>query len=443
MSLVDNDDQRTNLTALEGIQHEIVIQPPIAHDPYQAMRFRDFRLVVIGSFIVSMGDRMVEVALGWQLYERTHSSLVLGGVGLVLVIPVLLLSLPAGHIVDRFDRKRILLAGQAALIISSLGLAALSLTNGSIILIYACLLLMGTASAFLNPASAALTAQTVPEEAFENSATWNSSAWQLASVIGPGLGGMLIGIFQQTTLIYVLNALAALLFAIFLLFVRARYQPVIQPEKKENANWKAVFDGVSFLKSTPVLLAAITLDMFGVLLGGATTLLPVFAITVLHVGATGLGWLRAAPSIGALSMAFILTRRPPFKHAGPALLLAVIGFGAATVVFGLSHSFWLSLAMLFLLGGLDNISVVIRSALLLTRTPNQMRGRVSAVNAVFIGASNELGGFESGLTAQIFGPVLSVVGGGIGTILVVIAVAVFWPEMRHLGTLRETEDQSI
>jgi MFS family permease len=442
VSFVENDDQSTNLTSLESSQHEVTIHAPQAHDPYQAMRFRDFRLVVIGSFIVSMGDRMVEVALGWQLYERTHSALVLGGVGLVLIIPVLLLSLPAGHIVDRFDRKKILLAGQFILIVASLALAELSLTNGPIALIYACLLLMGTATAFLNPASAALTAQTVPEEAFENSATWNSSAWQLASVIGPGLGGMLIGVFHQTTLIYVLSALAALLFAIFLLFVRARYQPVIRSAKKEEANWKAVFEGVSFLKRTPVMLAAITLDMFAVLLGGATTLLPIFSITILHVGATGLGWLRAAPSVGALCMAFVLTRRAPFKHAGPALLIAVIGFGVATIVFGLSHSFWLSLVMLFLLGGLDNVSVVIRSALLLTRTPNQMRGRVAAVNAIFIGTSNELGGFESGLTAQIFGPLLSVVGGGIGTILVVICVALLWPEMRRLGTLRETEDQS-
>lgn len=443
MSLVDNDDQQSNAKILESIQPEAAILPYKSHDPYQAMRFLDFRLVVIGTFIVSMGERMVEVALGWQIYERTHSALALGGVGLVLVIPVLLLSLPAGHIVDRFDRKMILLIGQAVLILSSIGLTVLSLTNGSIVLIYACLLLMGTATAFQNPASSALTAQTVPEEAFENSATWNSSSWQLASVIGPGLGGMLIGVFNQTTLIYLLNTLAAMLFAIFLIFVHARYQPVIRADIEEKASWKTVFEGVNFLKSTPVLLAAITLDMFAVLLGGATTLLPIYAVNILHVGASGLGWLRAAPSVGALCMAFALTRRPPFKHAGPTLLCAVIGFGVATIIFGLSHSFWLSLVMLFLLGGLDNISVVIRSALLLTRTPNQMRGRVSAVNAVFIGASNELGGFESGLTAQIFGPLLSVVGGGIGTILVVISVALLWPEMRRLGTLRKTEDQSL
>ncbi|GCE17685.1 MFS transporter [Dictyobacter kobayashii] len=381
------------------------------------------------------------MALGWDLYDRTNSALVLGGVGLVLIIPVILLSLPAGHIADRFNRKGIMLISQCVLVLSSLGLTVLSFFHGSIALIYGCLFVIGTASAFLSPASSALSAQTIPEEAFESSATWSSSAWQLASVMGPGLGGMLVALFHSATLVYALNALAALIFVILLIFIRARHQVVKQPVKKGENSWKTVFEGVHFLRRTPVLLAAITLDLFAVLLGGATTLLPIFARDILHVGPTGLGWLRAAPSIGALCVVLILTHRPPFKHAGPTLLIAVAGFGIATIVFGLSHSFWLSLAMLFLLGGLDDVSVVIRSSLLLTRTPNEMRGRVSAVNSLFIGASNELGGFESGLTAQLFGPFLSVVGGGIGTVLVVICVALFWPEMRRLGTLRETEKQ--
>ncbi|GCF11281.1 MFS transporter [Dictyobacter arantiisoli] len=440
MSLVDKDDQQPRSSSLQN-PHSVPARA--VHDPYQAMRFRDFRLLVIGSFIVSMGERMVEVALGWDIYNRTNSSLALGAVGLVLIIPVILLSLPAGHFVDRFNRKRIMLISQSAFVITSLGLTLLSITRGSIVLMYACLFVMGIASAFQSPASSALSAQTIPEEAFENSATWNSSAWQLASVIGPGLGGMLIGIFRYSTPVYALNALAAFIFVCLLFFVQARYQTIVPTVKEDEASWKAVFEGVSFLRRNHVLLAAITLDLFAVLLGGATTLLPVFSRDILHVGPTGLGWLRAAPSVGALCVAFVLTHRPPFKHAGPILLLAVAGFGIATIIFGLSHFFWLSLVMLFLLGGLDNVSVVIRSSLLLTRTPNEMRGRVSAVNSLFVGVSNELGGFESGLTAQLFGPLLSVVGGGIGTILVVVCVALYWPEMRRLGTLRETERQSV
>ncbi|GER86941.1 MFS transporter [Dictyobacter vulcani] len=436
MSLVDKDDQQSS-SALS----EISPLAPKTHDPYQAMRFRDFRLLLIGSFIVSMGERMLEVALGWELYERTNSALVLGGVGLVLIIPVILLSLPAGHIADRFNRKGIVLVSQSVMVLASLALTLLSIVHGSIAFIYACLFVIGAAGAFLSPASSALASQTIPEEAFENSATWSSSSWQMASVLGPGLGGMLVAFFHSATLVYGLNTLAIFIFVILLVFIQARHQPIAKKSLEEKTSWKSVFEGVHFLRRTPVLLAAITLDLFAVLLGGATTLLPIFAKDILHVGPTGLGWLRAAPSIGALCVVLILTHRPPFKRAGPILLFAVAGFGVATIVFGLSHSFWLSLAMLFLLGGLDDVSVVIRGSLLLTRTPNEMRGRVSAVNSLFIGASNELGGFESGLTAQLFGPILSVVAGGIGTVVVVVCVVLLWPEMRRLGTLRETEKQ--
>jgi MFS family permease len=196
-----------------------------------------------------------------------------------------------------------------------------------------------------------------------------------------------------------------------------------------------LLEGVRFLRRSQIILAAITLDLFAVLLGGATTLLPIYAKDILQVGPTGLGWLRAAPSIGAVCIALSIAYIPPFKKTGRTLLLAVAGFGLATFIFGVSRSFWLSLLMLFLLGGLDNISVVIRSTLLLTRTPDAMRGRVAAVNTLFVGASNELGGFESGLAAQLFGPVISVAAGGIGTILVVLLVALLWPEMRRLGRL--------
>ncbi len=412
----------------------------VMHDAYSALRFRDFRLIFFGTFVSSVGTRMLEVALGWELYDRTSSALVLGGVGLVLIIPVILLSLPAGHIVDRFNPKKIAFLAQILLVIGSLGLAVLSYLHGSIPLIYACLLVIGSANAFAQPAQSTLTARLVPDSVFENAVTWSSSSWQLASVIGPGLGGIAIALFGRATPVYIIDAVTASLFVILITFIYVRkYQPKLSL-LEEATTWRSIADGLSFLGKTRVMLAAITLDMFAVLLGGATTLLPIFARDVLHVGPVGLGWLRAAPSVGAVCIALILAHRPPFKHAGPLLLFSVAGFGLATIVFGLSPSFWLSLCMLFALGALDNISVVIRSTLVLTRTPTEMRGRVAAVNSLFIGTSNQLGGFESGLTAYIFGPILSVVGGGIGTILVVILVALLWPEMRRLTTLRDAKE---
>jgi MFS family permease len=404
------------------------------HDPYAALRFRDFRLLGLGQFIAVLGEQMIGVAIGWELYERTRSALVLGLVGLVQVIPVILLSLPAGHIADRFDRKRIAIATRLMLALCSGGLALLSATQGSLALIYGCLLLIGAARAFNDPASASLLAQTVPQEVFTNAATWESSTWQLAAVIGPALGGLVIAIQRSATLVYVLNAGAAIICVLLLLAIRGRR--AAQPPHEE-ATLTSLAVGVRFVWRSKILLAAITLDLFAVLLGGATALLPIFARDILQVGPTGLGWLRAAPSIGAVLMAIALVYLPPFRRAGATLLLAVAGFGAATIVFGLSRSFVLSLAMLGLLGALDNISVVIRSTLLLTQTPDSMRGRVSAVNSVFIGASNQLGGFESGLAAALFGPIIAVVGGGIGTILVVAAVGLIWPEMRRLGRLGE------
>jgi MFS family permease len=401
-------------------------------DPYQALRYHDYRLLLAGTFVAVIGEQMVNVALGWDLYNRTGSSLVLGLVGLMLVLPVILFSLPAGHVADQYNRKHIVVGSLFLLTIGSLGLTILSLLNGAIFLIYACLLVIGTAQAFNSPASSTLVAQIVPEEAYESAATWSSSSWQLASVIGPALGGLFIGVFHTATFVYAFNAVATLLFAFLLLQIRSKQH---LSGSKEPMTWRSLVEGLNFIHQTKIVLAAITLDLFAVLLGGATTLLPVFAKDILHVGPEGLGWLRAAPSIGAVCVALSIAHLPPFKKAGYTLLLAVIGFGIATIVFGLSRSFWLSLVMLFILGGLDNISVVIRSTLILTKTPDEMRGRASSVNSLFVAMSNQLGGFESGVTAQLFGPILSVVGGGVGTILVVLAVALLWPEMRKMGSL--------
>ncbi len=418
--------------------HSIDKEAGNSRDPYQAFRFRDFRLLFIGTLISTIGEQMISVAIGWELYDRTGSALVLGWVGLVQVIPVMLLSLPAGHIADRFNRKYIVIVAQVMLAMASLGLLALSFTRGSLLLIFGCLFLMGCAVAFNVPASTTLLPQVVPEHAFGNAATWESSAWQLASVLGPAMGGLIIALSSSATMVYGLNAGAALIFAVLVMLMRLEWRTQ-RVERVSETTFRSLLEGIRFLWSSQVLLAAITLDLFAVLLGGATTLLPIYAKDILHVGPTGLGWLRAAPSIGAVGVSLALAHLPSFKKAGRTLLLTVAGFGVATYVFGVSRSFWLSLVMLCILGGLDNISVVIRHTLLLIRVPDAMRGRIAAVNNIFIGASNQLGGFESGLVAQLFGPVLSVAGGGIGTILVVVVVALLWPEMRRLGALSGTK----
>jgi len=401
------------------------------HDPYAALRNQDFRLLLTGRFITSFGNEMLSFAIGWELWLRTHQAFVLGMVGLVQVIPVILLSLPAGHVADQYNRKRIVLITELFLGLCVLGLGWLSYTRGPLVLIYALLLGIGIARAFNDPASSTLLPQTVPPELFPNAATWSTSTWQFASITGPALAGLLIGFFNSVTFIYLFDALAAIIFCILLTMLKGRQLALAE----KSATWESLTEGFRFMRDTKVILAAITLDMFAVLFGGAVALLPIYATDVLKVGAQGLGILRAAPSIGALIMAFLLAHLPPMKSAGRNLLLAVTGFGLATIVFGFSTSFILSVAMLAILGALDNISVVIRGTLLLTQTPDTMRGRISSVNSIFIGVSNELGSFESGLAASLFGPIMAVVSGGIGTILVVLIVARVWPEMGKLKTL--------
>jgi MFS family permease len=346
---------------------------------------------------------------------------------------VMLLSLPAGYIADRYNRKQVVLISQLVLIVCALALAGLSLTQGALPLFYLVLALIGAARAFNNPAESALTPQVIPPEHFFSAATWSTSVWQLSSVLGPAIGGLIIGLTKQAAMVYVVNAVAGAALVIALLLIRSRQ---VSYADTEEPPLQALRGGLRFVKNTQIILASITLDMFAVLLGGATFLLPIFAKDVLHVDAAGLGIMRAAPSIGAVLVAMIITRLPPFRYAGRTLLLAVAGFGIATIIFGLSTNFWLSLAMLAALGGLDMVSVIIREALLLTYTPDEMRGRVGAVNTIFIGTSNEFGGFESGVAATLLGPVGAVVFGGIGTLLVVAAVTWFAPELRRLGSLK-------
>ncbi|MBW4629479.1 MAG: MFS transporter [Brasilonema octagenarum HA4186-MV1] len=407
----------------------------VKHDPFAALRFRDYRLFTIGRVLLFTGSQMQTVAIGWELYERTGSALALGGVGLAQVVPMIALTLVAGHVADRRARKHTTLLSIMLLVLCSLALAVVSYSKGAIVLVYTCLFFTGVARAFLKPASDALMWHLIPTSAFTNAATWNSTSFQLATVIGPSLGGFGIAALGSATGVYVLAAIASLLCFALIVLIREKKTAL----SKEPISLKTLAAGAEFVWQNQVILAAITLDMFAVLLGGAVALLPIFAKDILHVGPMELGYLEAAHSIGALIMAVLLAHLPPLRKAGPALLWSVVGFGVVTIIFGLSRLFWLSLLMLALSGALDSISVVIRHTLVQIRTPDYLRGRVAAINNVFISASNELGGFESGLTAALFGPVMSVVGGGIGTIVVVMAVAAIWPGIRKLGALHEYE----
>ena len=403
----------------------------IKQDPYGALRQRDFRLLIVGRFISSLGGQMLFFAISWEMWLRTRDAFVLGLVGLVQVIPIILISLPAGHVADQFNRRRIVLLTQLVFAICSLSLAAVSTFQWPLVWVFVILFVFGLARAFNETASSTLLPESVPPHLFGNAATWSSSAWQTASIVGPALAGGVIAMVGQVTWIYIADAVAALAFV--LLVTQMQGKPL--PLSKKTETWASLKEGMRFLRETKVLLAAITLDMFAVMFGGAVALMPVYATDVLNVGPEWLGVMRAAPSIGAITVTFLLAHLPPFRKTGVTLLWAVSGYGLATIVFGVSSNIWLSITMLGILGGLDNISVVIRSTMMLTQVPDEMRGRASAINAIFIGGSNELGQFESGVVASILGPVGAVVAGGIGTLLVVLGVAKAWPDLIKLGRL--------
>jgi MFS family permease len=409
---------------------------PHNHDPYSALRRLDYRCLLGASVLTSIGSEMQSVAVGWALYERTGSAQDLGLVGLAQFLPVFFLSLPAGRAADRFSRKKILLAALVLAALASLGLAAITFRQGSLFLLYACLIAAGISRAFGMPARWSLVPLVVPEKELANAVTWNSSGWQMAAVAGPAVGGLVIAQSGGALAAYLLAALCSLL--AFGLVLRLR--PRQSSPRREEVSLGSLLAGLRFVFATKPILATITLDLFAVLLGGATALLPIFAKDILAVGPVGLGWLRAAPPLGALLVAIVLAHRPPLRRPGVTLLWAVAGFGAATIAFGLSRNVILSFTMLALTGGFDNISVVVRGTLVQVLTPDNMRGRVLAVNAVFIGSSNELGAFESGMTAKWFGPIASVVAGGLGTLLVVIWVRLQWPHVARLGVLGQPEE---
>jgi MFS family permease len=424
--------------------------PPVTPDgaghPYAVFQNRDFRFYIVARFIASLGQQMLAYAVGWELYARTHSLLTLGLVGLAQMIPMVACTLPAGHVADSFNRKKIILTTTLLMGAASLGLMLISLLQAKVFWIYLCLIVVGVARTFMWPASAAFLPSLVPRHQFTRAVTFNSGTFQLSSIAGPMLGGAVItfasSFFEHpAAAVYALTVLAALVcFTLILLIGRDH-----KVEKRQPISFKSLAVGFKFVFENKIILGTITLDMFAVLLGGATALLPAYAKDILKTGPGGLGLLSAAMPIGAVVCMFWLAHRPQLQKAGRAMLWSVAIFGLATIAFGFSQWLWFSFVMLAVCGGVDNVSVVVRQTLVQILTPDEKRGRVSAVNSLFIGTSNQLGEFESGTVAYLFGPVIgntnatgaiiSVVSGGIGTILVVLAVAWIWPEIRKYGKL--------
>jgi len=417
--------------------------PDTSHDPYEAFRYKSFRRYSIGLTFVQMATAMQGLAIAWEIYVRTDNVLALGMVGLVQAIPMWLFSLPGGYLADVFDRRRLIQISFFLSTLTSLGLAAFSYAKASVIAMFVLLFIDASIMRMAGGARAAILPLLVPVDAFENAVKWRFTLFQVCAVVGPALGGFIIAWHLQAAYLFCAGSTA--LFIAILAMIHVEEGTRSAPGNPLGQ----LVEGLRFVRNQSVILGAISLDLFAVLLGGAVYLLPVFARDIIHLERWGLqpeaalGWLRAAPGAGALVMALLMTHTPPMRKAGRGMFLAVAGFGIATIIFGLSRNFWLSMAMLFFAGFFDTISVVIRHTLVQVRTPNEMRGRVSAVNSMFIGSSNELGGFESGLVAKIFNPVISVVSGGIGTLLIVALWMKCFPALRKLESLSEEGPDEI
>ena len=442
----------------------------IVRDPYSSLRHDGYRRYLVGNLLSNVGRQGLSVAVAWQIYKWTNSATALGLVGLVSVLPLIAFVLPAGALADRFDRRKILMRTSAASAALSLVLVLLSayhdalpnaaplrlandllrsialycerhvdpsqlhFDNPALPLVFLILFLQAFVRVLGNPARAALVPLLVSPAAVSNAVTWSSSTFELSTVIGPALGGLLVASSGYTA-VYVLDAAFSLTLAVLLLGVRVHREPALTGPAPD------ALAGIRFIWRNQAILAAITLDLFAVLLGGAVALLPIYADQILHVGPAGLGWLRAAPALGAITMAFLVTHLRPAKHPGLVMLWTVAGFGAMMVVFGLSTSVWLSMLALYFSGVCDNFSVVVRHTLVQMKTPDSLRGRVSAVNQLFIGSSNEISEFRAGIAAALFGPVLAATTGGIGTIMVVAIVTVALPSLRTVPPLHTLQPE--
>ncbi len=391
------------------------------HDPYAALRFHEFRNLVIASFLLTIALMIQEVAIGYELYRITHDPLSLGLIGLVEAIPFISFSLFGGHIADRYSKRKILLWSVGCIALCSAVLVFFSRRHddlaptGLLLTIYSTIFVIGLCRAFQSPTATSLRAFLVPFEHYENAATWSSSAWQVGAVVGPVIAGFSyawIG-FSNTLLVVV-----GLVVVVFAFYSRIGDKPVAGVKPAENV-LASIKEGIGFVFNTKIILYSISLDLFSVLFGGVMAILPIYAQDILQVGPQGLGILRAAPSLGAVLLLMVLARVSPMEHAWRNLLVAVTGFGISILVFAVSHWMLLSLVALFLSGAFDSVSVVIRSTILQMMTPAALRGRVMAVNGIFLATSNELGAFESGLAAKLMGTIPSTIFGGIMTLAIV------------------------
>jgi MFS family permease len=408
----------------------------------EAFAFRDFRRYQSARGVAVLGAEAQAVAVAWHVYSITHRAIDLGYTGLALFLPSLLFLLAAGHMADRFDRRKILLLFYGLQMVCSAALVALAHSGWqSVYPIYAVLFLIGTGRAFAGPAGTSLIPQLVPEKHFVNAVTWGGAIFQFANVTGPAIGGLLFTLplgpllagwgLEGAGIVYVFNVAALAWFLLLVLSLNIRPGRM----EKRDTSWKVVLAGFQYVSRSSMLLGALSLDLFVMLLGGAVALMPIFAHEILHAGPMGLGMLRAAPAVGSVIMSLVLARFPMGRHAGRHMFTAVALFGVATVCFGLSRSMWISLAALACSGAADAVSVIIRGSLVQLATPPEMRGRVSAVNSLFIGASNELGAFESGLTAQWWGAVRATILGGMGALVVAGAWATLFPGLRRADEL--------
>lgn len=410
--------------------------------PIAAFNSRDFCLYEIARLFSTLGVQMQSVAVGWQVYDMTQSPLDLGYVGLAQFAPLLGFSFISGHVADRYDRRVILLIYQGTLFLCGLALTIFTLSGAAtqfgVWPIFSLLVVLGAARAFAGPAAQALMPSLVSTADFANALAWNSSIWQVATVLGPALGGVIYGLKGGAAFVYGLFALNALISFLAISGISVRTGRL----QHGATTWERLIAGVAYVRSNRILFGAISLDLFAVLLGGATALLPVFARDILAVGPLGLGILRSAPALGAVIMAIFLAFRPLTRHSGVVMLACVGVFGVATCIFALSRDFILSMVALIIMGAADVVSVFVRQTLIQLRTPPEMRGRVSAVSQVFISASNELGEFESGITAAWFGVAPATLMGGIGTLFVVGLWSLLFPDLRKADRLLPAEESA-
>jgi MFS family permease len=406
-------------------------------DPYAALRIAEYRRFISARVCITIAIQIQAVVVGWQVYELTKDPLSLGLIGLAEALPSIGVSLYAGHIADIVQRKKIIVMTVAALLFCSAALLLFTTDPGAFVFrwgvvpIYSVIFISGIARGFLSPAVFSFMPQLVPRELYQNAITWNSTLWEAASITGPAVGGLIYGFFGITAA-YTLDVSLVLIGLILIFYIEKKPLP---PATEEQGVSEKIQAGLKFVFSNKLILGAISLDLFAVLFGGAVALLPIFADEILHVGAAGLGFLRCAPSIGAVLMAFYITHYPIKRHLGRILLWSVGGFGACMICFAISKNFWLSLSILIVSGMFDCISVIIRGTLMQTLTPENMKGRVSAVNYIFIGSSNEIGMFESGVMARLMGVVPSVIFGGFMTIGVVSVTAWVGKSLRRLQNL--------